>query len=147
VDLVPNDWVASVLSHLYETRFAPGTIRHLCAGPAASMLLSEAIDLVCNVVEKHPSNESGRPMPAPRMVSIGEYNRYLARCEDGAMKRIAETLGGHVRLLGIRQSHLNTLTVADLQDSGIQLPAMAGYLRNTVQYCLDTDWGKKPYRQ
>lgn len=144
VDLVPNDWAASVLAHIYETRFAPGAIRHLCAGPSASMRLAEAIDLICDVVEKHPSNRSGRPMPAPRMVGIGEYNRYLARCEDGAMRHIAETLGRHVRLLGIRQSHLNTLTMTDLTDSRIELPEMAGYLRNTVAYCLDTDWGKEP---
>jgi nucleoside-diphosphate-sugar epimerase len=144
VDLVPNDWVASVLSHIYETRFLPGAIRHLCAGPAASMRLSEAVDLICGVVERHPSNESGRPMPAPRMVSIGEYNRYLARCQDGAIRHVAETLGRHVRLLGIRQAHLNALTLTDLEGSGIALPAMAGYLRKTVEYCLDTDWGKKP---
>jgi hypothetical protein len=143
VDLVPNDWVAAAMAHIYETRFEAGAIRHLCAGPEASMRLSEAIDLVCRHVETHPSNTSGRPMPAPRMVSIGEYNRYLAGCE-GAMRHTAETLGRHVRLLGIRQSHLNTQTLADLEGSGITLPPMASYLANTVEYCLATEWGKKP---
>jgi nucleoside-diphosphate-sugar epimerase len=143
VDLVPNDWVAAALAHLYDARFAPASIRHLCAGPDASMRLADAIDLVCDVVERHPSNVTGRPMRAPRMVSLGEYNRFVSGCDDGVMRQAAETLGRHVRLLGIRQSHLNTATMADLAGSGIVLPPMRDYLVNTVEYCLATEWGKK----
>lgn len=143
VDLVPNDWVARVMAHIYETRFTPGSIRHLCAGPAVSMRLVEAIDLVCDVIERHPSNAERRPMRAPRMVSVSEYNRFVDQC-DGATRMAAEALGRHVRLLGIRQSHLNTLAMADIDGSGIVLPDMAGYLAKTVEYCVASDWGKRP---
>jgi thioester reductase-like protein len=144
VDLVPNDWVAAVVAWLYDERFTAGSIRHVCAGPDASMRLADAVDLICDVVERHPTNVTGRPMRAPRMVSVAEYNRYLAQCEDGVMKHTAEALGRHVRLLGIRQSHLNTLMQSDVEGSGITLPPMPDYLARTTEFCLDTDWGKKP---
>ncbi len=143
VDLITNDWAAAALAHLVDHRFVPGSIRHLCAGPEKSLRLGDAIERTCAVVEAHPSRRGAGPVSVPKLVSIGEYNRFLSGCQDPAVKGLAEAIGHHVRLLGIRQSHLNTLAAAELAGSGIQLVDPGRYLENTVRFCLDTDWGRK----
>jgi nucleoside-diphosphate-sugar epimerase len=143
VDLITNDWAAAALAYLFEYRFAPGSIRHLCAGPQNSLQLQEAIDRICRVLDSHPSRQGQGPARVPRLVSLGEYDRYVSKCQEGVLRSIVEALGYHVRLLAIRQSHLNPLATADLAGSGI-IPAEPGEcLENTMRFCLDTDWGRK----
>jgi thioester reductase-like protein len=144
VDLVTNDWVAAALAHLVDHRFTPGAIRHLCTGPERSLRLGDAIERVCRVVENHPARRAEGRVRIPKLVSIGEYNRFLAGCQDQTVRALAETIGHHVRLLGIRQRHLNTLTAEDLAGTGIESADPALYLENTVRFCLDTDWGRRP---
>ena len=141
IDLVPNDWVARTLVHLLSARFEPGSIRHLCAGPDLSIPLGEAMDRVCAVMESHPSHRSGQPVRIPRLASLGEFNRLLAGDSNAA--RLAEFIGQDVRLLAIRQSHLNDRTTADLEGSGIALPDPRKCLENATRYCLDTEWGRR----
>jgi nucleoside-diphosphate-sugar epimerase len=144
VDLVPNDWVAAALVHLFTNRFSAGSIRHLCAGPELSISLSEAMERICRVVESHPSNSSGRRIGIPQLVSLGEYNRFLGNCPDREIAALADLVGHHVRLLAIRQVHLNALTVEELMGSGVAPPDPRTCLENTTRFCLDTQWGRKP---
>ncbi len=142
VDLVTNDWVAAALAYLVSRRFAPGSIRHLCAGPEKSLRLEDAIQRTCHIVEAHRGGTEG-PVRIPPMVSIAEYNRFLSATPDQTVRALAEAIGHHVQLLGIRQSHLNTLAMEDLAGSGIAMSEPARYLENTVRYCLETDWGRR----
>jgi nucleoside-diphosphate-sugar epimerase len=142
VDLVTNDWAAAALAHLVDRSFVPGSIRHLCAGPAKALPLSGAVERICRTVENHPQRRLPGPVVIPRLVSIAEYNRFLAGCRDQTLRTLAEAVGTHVRLLAIRQSHRNDLASADLAGSGIQSGDPGTYLENTVRFCLDTDWGR-----
>jgi nucleoside-diphosphate-sugar epimerase len=143
VDLVPNDWVAAALAHLFTNRFAAGSIRHLCAGPELSIRLAEAMERICRVVESHPSNRSGRRIETPQLVSLGEYNRFLGNCRDAEIAALADLVGHHVRLLAIRQVHLNALATEELKGSGVAPPDPISCLQNTTRFCLDTQWGRK----
>ena len=143
VDLISNDWVAKALVHLFSNRFAAGSIRHLCAGPDISMRLGEAMERVCAVMESHPSNRTGRRIQIPRLVSLGEYNRFLASDRNSEAARLADVIGNDVRLLGIRQVHLNTRTASDLDGSGIAPPDPRKCLENATRFCLDTEWGRR----
>ena len=143
VDLISNDWVAKTLVHLFSNRFAAGSIRHLCAGPDISMCLAEAMERVCGVMESHPSNRIGRRIQIPRLVSLAEYNRFLASDRNSEAARLADVIGHDVRLLGIRQVHLNTRTASDLDGSGIAPPDPRKCLENATRFCLDTEWGRR----
>jgi long-chain acyl-CoA synthetase len=139
VDLIPNDWAAAALAYLFEYRFSPGSIRHLCAGPEASIPLPEAIERTCRAV----GQRQGRPVRVPKLVSIGDYNRFLADCRDGVLRKAAKLVGANVRILGVRQTHLNPLATADLSGTGVVLPDVRDCLEKTVNFCLDTDWGRR----
>lgn len=143
-DLIPSDWAAAALAYWFDYRFAPGAVRHLCAGPAGAVRLGDAIERICRVVESHPSCRLPKPVQVPRLVSVNEYNRFLARSRDANVRTLADAVGNHVRLLGIRQAHRNECLMQDLEGSGVVLGDARQYLEKTVQYCLDTEWGRKP---
>jgi len=53
-------------------------------------------------------------------------------------------VGRHVHIMGMRQGYLTTKAQSDLAGSGLSLPDMLSCLENTVTYCLDSEWGRKP---
>lgn len=143
VDLVPADWVAASLAHIFDFRFTPGAIRHLCAGSKGSLRLSEIAEITCRTIEQHPSYPAGRSVRAPRWVSIAEFDE-IVKASNGSLRRVVVQLGHNVRLMGVRQEYSNAKAQADLRDSGLALPEMRSFLANAVNYCLNTEWGRKP---
>jgi nucleoside-diphosphate-sugar epimerase len=143
IDMVPADWVATGLAHLFDFRFTAGAIRHLCAGGEGSMRLGDVITRACRAIERHASYPVGRSVRLPRLVSVAEYDDFVRTCDDRSLRFLANMVGHHVRLMGIRQSYLTGKTQCDLEGSNLVLPEMLGCLENTVAYCLDTDWGRK----
>ena len=143
VDLVPADWVAASLAHIFDFRFTAGAIRHVCAGPEHSLRLSEIADITCRTMERHPSYPAGRSVRLPRLVSIAEFDE-IVKASNGSLRRVIVQLGHNVRLMGVRQEYSNAKAQADLRDSGLALPEMRSFLANVVNYCLDTEWGRKP---
>ncbi len=143
VDLVPADWVAASLAYIFDFRFTASAIRHLCAGPKGSLRLSEVAEITCRTIERHPSYPAGRSVRSPQFVSIAKFDE-IVKASKGSLRRVVVQLGPNVRLMGVRQEYSNAKAQADLQDSGLALPEMRSFLENAVNYCLDTEWGRKP---
>ena len=144
IDAVPANWVAAALAHLFDSRFTEGAIRHLCAGREGSMRLEDIMARTCRAIERHTSRSGGQSVRLPRLVSLAEYNEFVRNCSDRAVRLLANMVGYNVRLMGIRQSYLTGKAQADLEDNDLVLPEMLSCLDNTVAYCLDTQWGRKP---
>jgi nucleoside-diphosphate-sugar epimerase len=145
IDMVPANWVAAGLAYLFDFRFIEGAIRHLCAGVEGSMRLGDVMTRACRAIEQHASYPVGRSVRLPRLVSVAEYDDFVKTCDDRSLRFIAGMVGPHVRLMGIRQSYLTGKTQSELEGSNLVLPEMLRCLENTVAYCLDTEWGRKPH--
>ena len=143
VDLVPADWVAASLAHIFDFRFTEGAIRHLCAGAKGSLRLSEVAEIVCQTKERHPSYPAGRSVRVPRLVSRAEFEE-IVKASKGSLRRVIVQLGHNLHLMSVRQEYSNAKAQVDLQDSGLALPEMRSFLANAMNYCLDTEWGRKP---
>ena len=143
-DMVPADWAAASLAYLFDFRFTEASIRHLCAGVQRSMRLGDMMARVSGAIERHPSYPRGRSVRFPRLVSNAEYDDFVRNCADRALRFIANSVGRHVHIMGMRQGYLTTKAQSDLAGSGLFLPDMLSCLENTVTYCLDTQWGRKP---
>lgn len=139
IDLVPADWIAAALAHLFHYAFKPGAFRHLCAGPEQAIPLGVLFERGAAVIERHRA----RPIRVPRLVPLDEFEDFVSACEDRRLRLAAALIGPHVRLMGIRQAYLVDQTRADLAGSGLELPDPVACLERTVQYCLDTNWGKR----
>lgn len=140
IDLVPADWIAAALAHLFHHAFNPGAFRHLCAGPEQAIPLSVLFECGAAVTERHLD----RPITVPRLVPLDEFEDFVSACEDRRLRLAAALIGPHVRLMGIRQAYLVDQTRADLAGSGLEtIPDPVACLERTVQYCLETNWGKR----
>jgi nucleoside-diphosphate-sugar epimerase len=144
IDMVPANWMATGLAHLFDFRFTEGAIRHLCAGGEGSMRLGDMMTRTCQAIERHASYPVGRSVRLPRLVSVAEYDDFVKTSDDRSLRLFASVVGRHVRLMGFRQSYLTAKTQSDLEGSNLVLPEMLHCLENTVAYCLDTEWGRKP---
>jgi len=144
VDMVPANWVAASLAYVFDFRFTEGTIRHLCAGVQRSMRLGDMMARASRAIERHPSYPRGRSVRFPRLVKIAEYEDFIRNCGDRALRFVASAVGRHVHLMGMHQCYLTARAQSDLAGSGLLLPDMLGCLENTITYCLDTEWGRKP---
>jgi len=143
-DMVPADWVAASLAYVFDFRFTEASIRHLCAGVHRSMRLGDMMTRVSRAIERHPSYPRGRSVRFPRLVKIAEYDDFVRSCDDRRLRFVANSVGRHVHIMGMHQGYLTAKAQSDLEGSGLLLPDMLCCLENTVTYCLDTEWGRKP---
>ena len=143
IDVVPADWIAASLAYLFDFRFTPGSVRHLCAGPDEAIPIQVLIERACAVIESHPSHPAGLQIRPPRIVPLTEFEDFLGSCPDRRVRIAAAVVGRHIRLMGVRQSYLVNKTRADLEGCGHSLPDMVDCLARTIRYCLDTNWGGK----
>lgn len=146
VDLIPTDWAISALAYLFEWRFIPGRIYHICAGPEASFPLRQMIDLTVELFENHPAARRWLPIRLPELVSLSQYEAYVELSRQGNDKLLNELL----RILGYSLPHLGMLQAFDnhnalegLAESGLVLPPIRDYYQKVVHYCLETDWGRR----
>jgi nucleoside-diphosphate-sugar epimerase len=144
VDLVSAEWTAAGLAWLFDFRFSPGSVRHLCAGAPGSLRFAEVAEVVCATMERHPSYPAGRSVRIPKLVPIADFDKFIAESTDQALRRVVSFLGPHVRLMGIRQEYRNEKAQAELEGSGLALPEARAFLAKTLDYCLDHRWGMKP---
>jgi nucleoside-diphosphate-sugar epimerase len=144
IDMAPADWVAASLAFVFDFRFTEAAIRHLCAGVHRSMRLGDILAGISRAIERHPSYPRGRSVRFPRLVNIAEYEDFIKNCGDRSLRFVAYAMGRHVHIMGMHQGYLTRKAQADLAGSGLLLPDMLRCLENTVTYCLNTEWGRKP---
>jgi nucleoside-diphosphate-sugar epimerase len=141
LDLIDNQWAAAALVHLFENRFVPGSIRHICAGPEDSLPFGEALRRGKAVLEASSGN--GRhTIRVPELVSLAEFNAFLEHTADRRMRLLAGVLGTFLPLVAMRNVYTNDRATADLASSGIVRTPVGDYFEKMVRYCADSDWGK-----
>lgn len=141
LDLIDNQWAAAALVHLFENRFVPGSIRHICAGPEDSLPFGEALRRGKEVLEACAGN-GGRTIRLPELVSLAEFHAFLAHTADRRVRLLAAVLGSFLPLVAMRNVYFNRCATADLAGSGIVRVPVRDYFEKVVRYCVDSDWGK-----
>ena len=142
LDLIDNQWAAAALVHLFENRFVPGSIRHICAGPEDSMPFGEALRRGKNVLEASSAN-GHHTIRVSEVVPLAEFNAFLAHTADRRMLLLAAVLGTFLPLVAMRNVYTNGCATADLASSGIVRVPVRDYFEKVVRYCAATDWGQR----
>jgi nucleoside-diphosphate-sugar epimerase len=146
IDFVASDWAIPALAHLYDCAFVPGRFYNICAGQAHSLSLQEMINLTLSIFEKHPIGRRWLPIQVPRLVSLSLYEEFVEQRRRDGDKLLNELL----RILGYFLPHLALLQVFDkgnvadaLMRSDLEFPPAREYYGKVVQYCLETNWGRR----
>ncbi|MBI3665712.1 MAG: SDR family oxidoreductase, partial [Acidobacteria bacterium] len=147
IDLIASDWAVAALGHLFEHCLVPGQVYQICAGPEASLTLREMIGLTVEVFENHPAGRSLAPIRVPELVSLQAYEKYIEQSRlagDRLLNELLRVLGYFLPHLAIFQAFENRHAVAGLEGSGLPFPPIRSYFGKVVEYCLETDWGRRP---
>ena len=141
IDLIPSDWAAHVFDTLFEERFEPSQIVHICAGPERSLTVSELFDLTFDVFGRHRKR--------PRIISLEELNE-SAHCilTTPSRRQMWQSLSHFLPHMNVMQTFdTYTLSNAASHCKSLGLPDMRSVVLDVLHYCLATDWGAHEARQ
>ena len=101
------------------------------------------------IEREQPTLQYGHAVRKPvRFVDPGPWMRYvhpvLKHLFFGAPRRIVRRGEFYVPYFTANPRFDNSGLQALLTGSGLEVPSVASYLRRLLQYCLDTDWGRRP---
>ncbi|HYL99029.1 MAG TPA: hypothetical protein VEZ90_08760, partial [Blastocatellia bacterium] len=117
----------------------------VCAGPDSSPTMGEIRDLTLEILDRHPLAQKWRPIEAPKLVTLPEYEKYVEKSRASGDKLLSEllrVLDHFLPQMGISQRFENRQVLRILEESGIKLPRFRDYYFKIVNYCLETNWGR-----
>jgi len=137
VDLVPVDYVSDAFLAIRRHQESLGRCFHLAAGPAGSMTIQEIADMVMaffkdrkQVIFISPNIHKFLLGPLLKHLTFGELNRTLRRLEP--------FIPYFNHLPQFDTSNCTEL----LAGTDIKPPKVESYIKQLLQYCLDSDWGR-----
>jgi nucleoside-diphosphate-sugar epimerase len=142
IDMAASDWTAKALHFLYDSRFDPGRIYHLCAGPQRSWSVSQLMDSIYDVFEQH--HPQLRLRRRPRLVPFDEFEQVLAKIRHripAALDQWLDALFSFLPHLSMQQRFDNTET-EQLLNGHVPFPSLESYFKPVVEYCLASNWGR-----
>ncbi len=130
IDLIPVDFAARAVIHLFEESFVPGSTLHVCAGKARSFTLGELFPAVDTYLAAADPAWVSRGQPLPVMVTPEVFRDFADIVE----------LTGNPRLRQIiRQTNtvIRQLETPRIFDTTVFDRAMAG---NGIRLCHAREW-------
>ncbi len=138
IDVVPVNWVADAILHLQKSDSTLGKCFHLAAGPDHCVTVGTMAELASQYFKK----------PPPRVVSPetfwSELQPEMAKKLRGAMKQLVETGVQYMPYFAQNPIFDVTFSQAALLDAGLEVPDVHRYFAQLFDYCVKTDWGRRP---
>jgi len=144
VDVVAVDYVADAASWLFRNRFEPGRTYHLCSGAGRTPPLDELIDAVMEAFHRFRPEWRRRGIEKPAIVSLPTYELFVRSVQEAGnevLVRATRAVQSFAYQLAYPKTFDDARTLASLEGSGLEPPAVLGYLPDVVRTCIDSDWG------
>ena len=139
VDIVPVDWVADALVALSEDGAPVGPCYHLASGPEGALSIAEFAEITRGFFGG----------PPPRYVSPETFFTWVRPVVDlflwGKKRRVIRE-GGRFFIPYMNGNPLFDTTRAEaaLVGRGLPPPRVAEYVGKLLEFCKETDFGKRP---
>ncbi len=132
LDVVPLDYVAAAVHHIFFCTQTAGKTFHIVAGPSEAPTVGSIVRHFLHYLGKNLGDRSDR---APSLrTSNGEATT--------ATPRTLQLMSAFDPYLKVTRCFDNTNTLTALQGSGITLPSFTGYFDKLLDYCLSVNWGR-----
>ncbi len=137
VDMVPVDYVIAAIWELSRRSDTIGGCYHLAAGPDASTTIGAALDQAAAFFR----------VRKPLFVPIETFERYIRPLFHlffrGKRRQALDAGRVYVPYLNYQASFDTQQTKAALAKVGIFPPLVMRYFETLMQFCIDSDWGKR----
>ncbi len=138
IDMVPVDFVAEATVHLAFDDQAAARTFHLCAGPGRSSTIGEIADAAASFFRLQP----------PRFVNPVLFMALLRPLLEltvwGSRRHILKKGWFYRPYMDMQLEFDTTRADALLAPAGIRPPRVMDYLERLFEYCLESDWGRRP---
>ena len=138
LDIVPVDYVASAVARLAFDDAAMGATVHLCAGPNGSATIAQ-------IAKRAAEYFHG---PSPRYVDpklfFAAIRPILFATLWGKKRRVLRDGRAYRDYFSMRMQFDTANAERFLATSGLRPPQVLDYLDRLFQYCVESDWGRKP---
>ncbi len=138
LDVVPVDYVADAVRHIFLGGQSSGKTYHLVASRRASCTVDEIVSHALNYVRRRVSCDA---VPVIRYMSRNEYESHFEGCQ-GREKRVRDMLRVFEPYVNPRVAFTDTNTAAALHCTDISPEPLTDYLDNLLDYCFRSNWGR-----
>ena len=147
IDLIPSDFAARAIIHLYEQAFAAGTTYHVCAGQTRSFALGDLFPAVDSYIARGDPSWEGRGQPLPVMVTPEVFRDFVDIVDltgNPRLRQIIQQMRTVTRQLETPRIFDTTMfdcaLVRNGVGNGIALPHAREWLEPIVAHGVDTHW-------
>jgi len=137
VDVVPIDHVVQAFEVLSSAPASLGQCFHLAAGPDGQSSFGELLRMAAKFFGVRV------PVIIPARLSYALVRPFLYSVYWGKRRALLRLGEFYFPYFAYRASFDTAAVSGHLQRAGMTTPAVADYFRAVLQYCVDTDWGKK----
>ena len=145
VDLVPDDFVAAAVHHLF-THSAPGETFHVCSGAGRTLRLDELLDRAGEALRAAAPAWRTRAIEPPSIVD-GETFELFGRSAQETGHRLFIQVYEAMRCFVPQMLHAKVFDTTRasrvLGAAGIAPPPMDAYFGAVVRYCVTHGWGRR----
>ncbi|MBI4515377.1 MAG: SDR family oxidoreductase [Deltaproteobacteria bacterium] len=138
VDVVPIDYVVEAFEALSRSVQSIGKCYHLAAGPERQSSCGELLELAAEFFGVRD------PWMIPPQVSYRLVRPLLYSVFWGKRRALLRTGELYFPYFAYRASFDTSGARADLNGAGTEAPSVKHYFRNVMQFCRDTNWGRRP---
>jgi long-chain acyl-CoA synthetase len=138
LDIVPVDFVAAAVGRLLFDDTAVGATVHLCAGPRGSATIQQIARRAAEYFH----------VPEPRYVDpglfFGALRPLLFLFLWGRKRRVLRDGRAYRDYFSMRMQFDTANSERLLEPAGLCPPPVLEYLDRLFNYCVESDWGRKP---
>lgn len=137
VDVVPVDYVVEAFDALSRSEHSIGKCYHLAAGPERQSSCGEILEMASEFFGVRD------PWMIPPHISYRVVRPLLYSMFWGKRRALLRRGELYFPYFAYRASFDTTTARADLHGAGIEPPSVKDYFRTIMQFCVDTNWGRK----
>ncbi len=138
VDLVPIDYVVDAFGRLAADDASLGQCFHIAAGPNGQSTCGDLLDAATKVFGVR------RPWLISPSVSYRVVRPLLYSVMWGRRRPLLRTAEQYFPYFAYRASFDTSATDTMLAGSDVERPKVGDYFQTILQYCVATNWGKRP---
>jgi thioester reductase-like protein len=137
VDVVPVDHVVEAIDALSRDEESLGRCYHIAAGPEHARSLGHLTRMAAEFFGVRA------PYLVPPALIAAALKPLLYGALWGKRRKVLETATHYFPYFAYRASFDTSRASSALARWGIETPDVEGYFRTILQYCVDTDWGRR----
>ncbi|NUP08250.1 MAG: NAD-dependent epimerase/dehydratase family protein [Polyangiaceae bacterium] len=143
VDLIPSDYAAAAIAHLFGPAFRAGANYHVCAGADRSLTLGELLPAVADCIEDAAPGWKAKGYPEPASVDGATFASFADTVELVAHVSLRATVR-QMRLFTEQLDYPKRFSIErferDLAGSGLELPHAREWLGTMIAHGVHSDW-------